>query len=247
MLRMEWAFAAALAVVSLTLADEPAPAKPAQAEPPASGPSSAETGAAASTSEPTSSSATDPKPATTKQSSSQPEPPRDPTLISVPSNTLGPGIPLWVLREQDQAAARIAEAEADEAEARAALARIEAQRAADDPYFFSDGYGGVVVYGPRRPGLDRAVRNRPIPPRRIATPLASTGTPVDDDPFDAAQRTFYETTRPPIGPIVERQLEAQRRFGENAYPSKIIDIQRGMDNAVIRARRGAPKPQDATK
>jgi hypothetical protein len=201
-----------------------------------------------------------PVPATPQSQPSKPAapapPPRDPTLISVPSNTLGPGTPLWVQREHEAAEVRIAQAEADYASARAALAQIEAQQAADDYNNYGD---GVVVYGPYRPGIYGAIRNRPMPPRhRVERPgevgnrdhhddHAVIGQPVDDDPFDAAQREFYDAARPRIGAIIEPQLEAQRRFGNNAYPTKIIGIQNGIDRAVINARRGAPKPQDARK
>lgn len=186
-----------------------------------------------------------PKSAPAERPAPEARPAGDPTLIEVPSNTLGPGLPLWVRRDHEAASARIARAEADYAEARAAQAQVEARRAADDQYYY-DPYYGVVVYGPHRPGLNGALRARPVPhaSRHRDEEIASRGVPTDNDPFDAAQRSFYETSRPRIGPIIERQLEAQRRFGENATPP-IADIQRGIDNAVINARRGAPLPQDA--
>lgn len=174
------------------------------------------------------------------------QPARDPTLIEVPSNTLGPGVPLWLLREHAESAARIARANADYAEAVAAEAGYQAQRAADDqPYY--DPYGsryGVVVYGPHLPGLRDALRARPVPFSSSVSDFdrrADRGVPTDNDPFDAAQRRFYQSSRPRIAPTIERQLEAQRRFGENATPP-ISGIQSGIDNAVINARRGAPLP-----
>lgn len=160
------------------------------------------------------------------------KPERDPTLISVPSNTLGPGEPLWVRREREQATARIAAANASYAEARASLARTEAQRAAsgDD----GDAYRGVVIYGPHRPGLHRAVLNRPRP--RIFAPAPAAEAPSADDLHAQAQREFFEASYPRIGPVVEPQLEAQRRFGRLAAPP-VIQPQRDRDDAVIRARK----------
>ncbi len=178
----------------------------------------------------------------------------DPTLIAVPSNTLGPGVPLWVQREQAEADARIARAEASYAEARAALARVEAQAAADRPdlYFYGQGagyYGGVVVYGPHQPGLSRAIANRPVP-RPVVRPSERARPPLKprvdagaDDGYEdqgaSARRVYVEASRPNIGPAIEAQQEAQRRFGANATPA-VIEPQKQRDAAVIRIRK-APK------
>lgn len=165
------------------------------------------------------------------------KPERDPTLISVPSNTLGPGEPLWVRREREQAAARIAVASASYAEARAALARAEAQRAASGD---DDGaYGGVVIYGPHRPGLHRAVLARPRP--RIFAPAPAAAPPADDL-HAQAQREFFEASYPRLGPVVEPSLEAQRTFGRLATPP-VIQPQRDRDDAVIRARKVTRPPE----
>lgn len=182
---------------------------------------------------------------TAAKAANQSEPARDSTLIEVPSNTLGPGLPLWLRREHEASEARIARAQADYAEALAAAAAYQAQQAADEGSYYGpyDPYGGVVVYGPHLPGLRGALRARPVPhvSRAVEGDRADRGVPTDNDPFDAAQRGFYENSRPRIGPTIEAQLDAQRRFGRNATPP-IADIQRGIDNAVINARRGAPLP-----
>lgn len=166
------------------------------------------------------------------------KPERDPTLISVPSNTLGPGEPLWVRREREQAAARIAAANASYAEARASLARTEAQRAAsgDD----DEGYRGVVIYGPHRAGLHRAVLSRPRP--RISAPAPVAESMPADDLHAQAQREFFEASNPRIGPVAEPQLEAQRTFGRLAAPP-VIQPQRDRDEAVIRARKVTRPPE----
>lgn len=194
-----------------------------------------------------------PAPEAVRQRTSEPaaQPARDPTLIEVPSNTLGPGVPLWLLREHAESAARIARANADYAEAVAAEAGYQAQRAADDRTYYDpyDPRFGVVVYGPHLPGLHNALRARPVPFASRVSDFdhgADRGVETDNDPFDAAQRRFYQSSRPRIGPTIERQLDAQRRFGENATPP-ISGIQSGIDNAVINARRGAPLPGAAEK
>lgn len=242
MLRSAICLGATLGVAVGAFAIEPPAAEPAERASAAESAPKAETPAAKpAAAEPAQPASTASKPT---------EPARDSKLIEVPSNTLGPGVPLWMRREQEQAYTRMTQADADYAEALADQAYVQARRAVDDPYYGD--YGGVVVYGPHLPGLQRALINRPVPPapHRADGPGRGprvTSTPVDDDPFDAAQRQFYEISRPQIGPIIERQQDAQRRFGNNAYPSKIVPIQRGIDDAVIRARRGAPKPQNADK
>ena len=169
-------------------------------------------------------------------------PPRDPTLIDVPTNTLGPGTPLWVRRDQEQAQSRLAKAEADYAEARADLARVEAQRAADDRYFSAS--DGVVIYGPHQPGLSRALFNRPFVPTHIARPISqttdrATGGINDQDPFAAAQFRFFNAANPPIAPIINAQLDSQRRV---SMTPPIIEPQKQRDNTVLNARKPAPKP-----
>lgn len=155
---------------------------------------------------------------------------RDPTLISVPSNTLGPGMPYWLQREREDAEARIARATAARAEADAQRARAEADLWAGDR-----NRGGVVIYGPHRPGVWRRLHTRPL------------GAPIEadqlgEDPFERAQRRFGETAYPRTGAIIEQQQEAQRRFGENARPP-VSELQRQRDQDVIRSRREAPPPE----
>lgn len=178
-------------------------------------------------------------------------PKADPSLITVPSNTLGPGVPLWVVREQAESDARIARAEASYAEARAALARSEAQAAADRPdlYFGGGyggygGYGGVVVYGPHRAGLARAIANRPIPrpivdhPKPPMRPRAEADDGFEDQ-HAVAQRIYADAARPRIEASVQAQQMAQRKFGENAK-APIAPIQRQRDEAQLKIRK-APK------
>lgn len=164
---------------------------------------------------------------------------RDPTLISVPSNTLGAGEPLWVRREREQAAARIAAANASYAEARAAYARVEAQRAASDDE--DNSYRGIVIYGPHRPGLHRAVLSRPRP--LVLSPTASdTRNLQEDELHGQAQREFFEASYPRNGPAIEGQLDAQRQFGRMATPP-VVQPQRDRDDAVIRARKVTRPPE----
>jgi len=137
---------------------------------------------------------------------------------------------MWMRREREQAESRRAVAEADYAEARADLARVEAQRAAEDRY--SSVATGLVIYGPHRPGLRRALINRPTPPAVISRPTQPQG----DDLHAAAQREFSRAATPPIGPIVESQLEAQRRIGAASTPP-VVELQKQRDDAVLQIRK----------
>lgn len=163
-----------------------------------------------------------------------PEPPRDPTLISVPSNTLGPGEPLWVRSDRQAAEARAAEA----------VAAI-VEREARSPRYDNERYDPVVIYGPRGATV---LRGGFIGPHRYrfyrGTGLepGSTTTTVTSDPIDRAQIRFGETARPRIGPAIEANAEAQRRFGETARP-RISESQRQRDDAQIRLRKQSTTPE----
>jgi hypothetical protein len=145
-------------------------------------------------------------------------PVRDPTLIEVPSNTLGPGEPLWVRRDRERAAARIDEARADLAEREAAAYDRDLDR-----------HPGFVIYGPHGPRTYRG--GRPGPFRVVERPT--------DDVFDAAQIQFGRVATPRIGPAIEGQQDAQRRFGRIAAPP-IVDTQNNLDKGQLRTRKANP-------
>ena len=165
-------------------------------------------------------------------------PQHDPTLISVPSNTLGPGEPLWVRSDWQAAQARIAQAEA-------AIVEREAARSIDDDY------DDLVVYGPHAPGW--AVRGwygNGIRPhgalgrgRGLVRPIdGGRTTTTNDDVFDQAQIHFGNVAYPKIGGPIEAQQEAQRRFGATARPP-IVRIQNDLDRAQLNMRKAQPKPK----
>lgn len=158
------------------------------------------------------------------------ERPRDPTLISVPSNTLGPGEPLWIRSDRRAAEARRARAEAELAESRAELAERDADRLAD-------GDDGVIVYGPHAPRWVRRAWYRP----GVRVGINADRSAPEPDLFDRAQIQFGNTAYPRIGPGIEGQFEAQRRFGRAASPP-IIETQNRIDRAQLKTRTGAPLP-----
>jgi hypothetical protein len=130
-------------------------------------------------------------------------PPRVSGAIEVPSNTLGPGEPLWMRRERESAEARLAVARADDAE-RHARAPLEERRFG--AWTSGGGIGGVfpggrVFHGGVHPDM---------PP--IGTTFRF------NDRTGAAQRGFANAATPPIGGIVGGQLDAQRKIFTEPAP-----------------------------
>jgi hypothetical protein len=159
-------------------------------------------------------------------------PGRDATLIEVPTNTLGPGEPLWVQSDRQAAEARIARADAQ-------IAEREAAR----PSYYDDYYDeDVVVYGPHAPSWGVRAWHQPGLRRRpVVTPHGPITTRTDDL-FDRAQLKFGRIAYPKNTATVDGQLEAQKKFGEVASPP-IARIQKQIDQAQIISRKGAPKPK----
>ncbi|MFN7021337.1 MAG: hypothetical protein ACK4WH_08440 [Phycisphaerales bacterium] len=157
--------------------------------------------------------------------------------ILVPSNTLGPGEPLWLRSDRQAAESRIARA----------VAQLAEQEAARDP---DDDCDGLVVYGPHAPrwAVRAWYRDGLRPPRRtgpglVQRPDESFNPPQPtDDVFDRAQLRFAETARPRIQAPIEAQQRAQIRFSEIARPP-IARIQNDIDQAQLKLRKDTAKPR----
>ncbi|MCC6320692.1 MAG: hypothetical protein IT438_04555 [Phycisphaerales bacterium] len=158
--------------------------------------------------------------------------------ISVPSNTLGPGEPLWLRSDRQAAEARIARAEAD-------IAAQEAARPIDDDC------DDFVVYGPHVPrsavrGWYRGVRPPLLRPEHrrglVRVGTDRHGEVATDDLFDRAQLRFGATAYPRIRGPIEAQQNAQREYARTAQPP-IVRIQNDIDKAQLKSRKGAPKPR----
>ena len=155
-------------------------------------------------------------------SAGEPAPIRSDGAITVPSNTLGPGEPLWRTRDREDAQRKQGAAEADLARARAERAENIAQR--DQPYTF---FGNSFLNSGRRSRHEG-----------LRGPVTTTIT-YDDSLGSTAQRAYFDAAYPRLNGTTDARDEAVRRFGRDATPP-IVRIQNDVDRAHTNANREHP-------
>jgi hypothetical protein len=147
--------------------------------------------------------------------------------IEVPANTLGPGVPLWRIREREDAEQKLAAAQIDLAQARAEFATRQAGR--DRPYsFLGGGYLSSGWYG-GRDGFRDGLRG----------PVTSTVTRFDDL-GSTAQRAYSDAAYPRLNGTTDARDAIVRQFGRDATPP-IVRIQNEVDAAHRNAHSEHPR------
>ncbi len=143
--------------------------------------------------------------------------------IGVPANTLGPGEPMWRIREREDAQQKLAAAEIDLAQARAEFATRQAGR--ERPYsfyggsYFSNGWSG------RHDGL--------------RGPVTTTIT-RSDELGSTAQRAYFDAAYPRLNGTTDARDAIVRQFGRDATPP-IVRIQNDVDAIHRRAHSESAK------
>lgn len=145
--------------------------------------------------------------------------PRADGAIVIPDNTMGPGEPVWSIREREAAERTRAAAEAD-------IARTEAQRAPHS----SDGFG-YPIYS----GFGWLYRHGRF---GLRGPVTTTITRFDDL-GSTAQRAFAEAAYPRLNGSQDARDRAVSQFGRDATPP-IVRIQNDVDRAHMDANREHP-------
>lgn len=163
-------------------------------------------------------------------------------LIEVPSNTLGPGEPLWKRREREDAARKLAQAEADYAADLAERADREfdiRERSARYGYYPYH-HGGFYSHSSYWP------RHWPTHGEGPTGPVTTTITRFNDLGSEA-QRNFADAAYPRNQfEIDEARSRAILQFGRDAEPN-IRDAQRARDEAHRNANRNTFKPPTTTE